>query len=189
MRFVFSKLFYALLMVGFIPLSLSWQRPELRWATIIYDVALLVVAFVDSRLSKWPAGLRVEREFGSRFAVGAETEVRVKVLNNSTRAMTLILKDEYPPQMKLADQREARLRVEPQTTVSLIYRLTPPKRGRFEFGQTAVRYLSRLGLVWNQMRVGEPTGVKVYPNMRRAREAELKALGARSLVASHRKTS
>jgi uncharacterized protein (DUF58 family) len=40
------------------------------------------------------------------------------------------------------------------------------------------------------MRVGEAvTAVKVYPNMRRAREAELKALGARSLVASHRKTS
>src|SRR4030095_16291498 len=31
--------------------------------------------------------------------------------------------------------------------------------------------------------------VKVYPNMRRAREAELKALGARSVVSSHRKTS
>jgi uncharacterized protein (DUF58 family) len=35
----------------------------------------------------------------------------------------------------------------------------------------------------------EPVAVKVYPNLRRAREAELKALGARSLVSSHRKTS
>jgi uncharacterized protein (DUF58 family) len=53
-----------------------------------------------------------------------------------------------------------------------------------------VRFLSRLNLVWCETRVGEAvTAVKVYPNMRRAREAELKALGARSLVASHRKTS
>jgi uncharacterized protein (DUF58 family) len=52
-----------------------------------------------------------------------------------------------------------------------------------------VRYLSRLGLVWNQTRLNQPQTVKVYPNMRRAREAELKALGARSLAASHRKTS
>jgi uncharacterized protein (DUF58 family) len=37
--------------------------------------------------------------------------------------------------------------------------------------------------------VGEPLAVKVYPNMRRAREAELKALGARSLVAAHRRSS
>src|SRR5205085_5578564 len=189
MPFVFTRLFYVLLAAGFVPLSLSWQRPILRWATLAYDGVLLLAAFVDSRLSRWPKSVSVEREFGSRFAVGAETEVRLKVLNNSTRAMTLILKDEYPPQMKLTNPREARLRVEPQASATLIYTLTPPKRGRFEFGQAAVRYLSRLGLVWNQALAGEPTSVKVYPNMRRAREAELKALGARSLVASHRRTS
>jgi uncharacterized protein (DUF58 family) len=44
-------------------------------------------------------------------------------------------------------------------------------------------------LIWCQTKVVEPVTVKVYPNMRRAREAELKALGARSVVSSHRKTS
>ena len=189
MPFVFTRLFYVLVAAGFVLLSLSWQRPGLRWATLAFDGALLAAAFLDSSLSRWPKGVKVERSFGGRFAVGAETEVRLNVLNDSPHPFTLILKDEYPPQMKLADLREARLRVEPQTSASLIYRLTPPRRGRFEFGQTAVRYLSRLGLVWNQRRVGEPQSVKVYPNMRRAREAELKALGARSLVASHRRTS
>src|SRR5207247_4860524 len=56
-------------------------------------------------------------------------------------------------------------------------------------GKIVVRFLSRLSLVWCQTKVGEPVTVKVYPNMRRAREAELKALGTRSLVAAHRKTS
>jgi len=189
MPFVFTKLFYVLLAAGFVPLSLSWQRPALRWATILYDGVLLVVAFLDSRLSRLPAGFALEREFEGRFAVGAETEVRVKILNNSPRAVTLQLKDEYPPEMKLANLREGRLRVEAQTKAMLVYRLTPPKRGRFEFGLTAVRYLSRLGLIWKQTRLGVAMSVKVYPNMRRAREAELKALGARSLVSSHRKTS
>ncbi len=189
MSFVFTKLFYVLLAVGFIPLSLSWQQPVLRWVTVVYDAALLLAALIDSRVSRLPAGVLIEREFGGRFAVGAETEVRLKVSNNSPRAVTLSLKDEYPPEMKLARARAGRLRVLPQTSATLAYELTPPKRGRFEFGQTAVRYLSRLGLVWNNARAGRPTGVKVYPNMRRAREAELKALGARSLVASHRKTS
>jgi uncharacterized protein (DUF58 family) len=46
-----------------------------------------------------------------------------------------------------------------------------------------------MGLVWAQAQLSGPVFVKVYPNMARAREAELKALGARSLVASHRKTS
>src|SRR4029077_17771838 len=85
---------------------------------------------------------------------------------------------------------EAYLRVDGQTSAALVYGLTPPKRGRFEFGQIVVRFLSRLNLVWCEKRFGEAvTAVKVYPNMRRAREAELKALGARSVVSSHRKTS
>ena len=76
MRFVFSKLFYVLLAAGLVPLSLSWQRPALRWAALLYDAALLAAAFLDSRLSRLPAGVTVEREFGGRFSVGAETEVR-----------------------------------------------------------------------------------------------------------------
>jgi uncharacterized protein (DUF58 family) len=189
MSFVFTKLFYVLLALGFVPLSLSWGRPGLRWATLCYDVALVMGAIIDARLSRLPAGLRIEREFGGRFAVGAQTEVRVNVLNQTPRAVTLIVKDEYPPEMRLSGSREGRIRVEAQTSTALHYGLTPPRRGRFEFGRVAVRYLSRLGLVWAQTHGGEPVAVKVYPNMRRAREAELKALGARSLVASHRKTS
>jgi uncharacterized protein (DUF58 family) len=189
MRFVFTKLFYVLLALCFVPLSLSWTRPGLRWATFGYDILLLLAAIIDARVSRLPAGVRIEREFAGRFAVGAETEVHVNVLNHTPRLWTLIVKDEYPPEMKLSGLREARMRVEAQTSAALQYGLTPPRRGRFEFGRVAVRYLSRLGLVWVQTQAGEPVMVKVYPNMRRAREAELKALGARSLVASHRKTS
>ena len=189
MHFVFTKLFYVLLAVGFIPLSLSWGRPGLRWATLFYDIVLLTLALVDARMSRKPAGLQVVREFGGRFAVGAETEVRVVVLNNTPRALTVWVKDEFPPEMQLKGLREARIRVEAQTSAALHYELKPPKRGRFVFGQTAVRYLSRFGLAWCQTHEGEPLAVKVYPNMRRAREAELKALGARSLVAAHRRSS
>jgi uncharacterized protein (DUF58 family) len=189
MRFVFTRLFYVLLAIGFIPLSLSWGRPALRWATLAFDAALLLAALIDARVSRWPAGVKVLREFGGRFAVGAETEVRVRVLNNTPRAVTLLVKDEYPPQMKISGEREGRMQVGAQMSAVLVYGLTPPKRGRFEFGQIAARYLSRFGLVWREARLGEAVAVKVYPNMRRAREAELKALGARSLVTAHRKTS
>lgn len=189
MRFVFTKLFYVLLGVGFIPLSLSWGRPALRWATLLFDIAVITFALIDARMSRWPKGVEVLREFGGRFAVGAETEVRVRVLNNTARGITVWVKDEFPPEMQLKGVREARIRVEALETAALVYELKPPKRGRFVFGQTALRYLSRFGLAWCQRHAGEPFTVKVYPNMRRAREAELKALGARSLVAAHRRSS
>jgi uncharacterized protein (DUF58 family) len=188
MRFVFTKLFYGLLAVGFIPLSLSWNRPMLRWVALTYDLGLIALAIFDAANSKLPAKVRIERHFGGRFAVGAETEVRVEIANHLPGDVSLIVKDEYPSQMILSAAREAPVEVEAQTTAALIYGLTPPRRGRFEFGLIAVRYLSRMRLVWTQTRIGAPVTVKVYPNMRRARETELRALGARSFVAARRKS-
>jgi uncharacterized protein (DUF58 family) len=188
MRFVFSKLFYVLLAVGLIPLSLSWGRPILGWLALAYDLIIIVLAVFDAWNSKLPKGVRIERHFGSRFAVGAETAVRIEVANHAPRDISLFVKDEYPPQMSLFGSREARLEVEAQTGASLIYGLTPPKRGQFSFGTIAVRYLSRWRLAWTQTTAGAPVTVKVYPNMRRAREAELKALGTRSFVAARRKS-
>jgi len=160
----------------------------LRWVALTYDLALIAFAIFDAANSKLPSRVRIDRHFGGRFAVGAETEVRVEIANHLPRDISLIIKDEYPPQMKLSSVREARLDIDAQTSAALVYGLTPPKRGRFEFGLVAVRYLSRWRLVWTQTRVGAPVTVKVYPNMRRAREAELRALGARSFVAARRKS-
>ncbi|HJX91490.1 MAG TPA: DUF58 domain-containing protein [Pyrinomonadaceae bacterium] len=189
MRFVFTRLFYLLIALALVPLSLSWQQPWLRWLAFGYDALLIILAIVDAQISKLPKGVSVSREFSGRFAVGAETEVRIQIQNASNRAIKVIVKDEYPPQMSLNGLREGHVDVEAQSSATLIYGLTPPRRGRFEFGYTALRFRSRLHLVWRETRVTEPTIVKVYPNMRRAREAELKALGARSVVSSHRKTS
>ena len=188
MRFVFTKLFYALMALGLVPLSLSWNRPMLRWLTLTYDLALIGAAIFDAWNSRLPKRVGIERHFGGRFAVGAETEVRIEIANRTARDISLIVKDEYPPQMKLSGAREARVGVEAQTSAALVYELTPPKRGRFEFGSIAVRFLSRWRLVWCQTRIDAPVAVKVYPNMRRAREVELRALGTRSFVAARRKS-
>ncbi|MDT5296591.1 MAG: hypothetical protein QOJ76_3471, partial [Acidobacteriota bacterium] len=189
MRFVFTKLFYALLAAGFVPLSLSWGRPGLRWSALVFDAALVCVAVLDSRTSRLPLELEISREFGGRFHIGAETEVRVHVNNRTPRAFRLKLKDEYPPEMALVSPREVELSLAAQESQTFIYVLKPTRRGRFEFGRVAVRSLSRLGLVWREARAGEAVAVKVYPNIRRAREAELKALGARSLVAAQRRAA
>jgi uncharacterized protein (DUF58 family) len=177
MNFVFSKLFYVLLVLGFLPLSLSWGRPVLRWATFGFDLALLLAAFIDAKTSKLDESILIKREFNKRFAVGGETEVQLNVINRSPKKIELRLKDEYPEQMILSAEREGKLTVDANTSSSLIYGLTPPKRGKFG-----------LGLVWVQTEIDEKASVKVYPNLRRAREAELKALGARSLVAAHRRS-
>jgi len=189
MRFVFSRRFFILIAIGFVPLSLSWNAPELRSAVFAYDILLLLLAVTDYFISrKLPEELTIEREFGRRFAIGDENQIRLRIENPSPKTFRLQIKDEFPPEMKLSETREANFTIEGQQSAEFFYNLTPSRRGRYEFGRTAVRLLSRLGLVWCQDYLNKAEAVKVYPNMRRAREMELKALGARSFLAIQRKS-
>jgi uncharacterized protein (DUF58 family) len=189
MRFVFSRLFFILLAISFVPLSLSWNLPELRLGVLIFDIALVILAAIDYFISrKLPKELTITREFDKRFAIGDSTDVKLIIQNSSTKALDLELKDEFPPEMILGESREASLRVEAQSRAEFSYSLTPPKRGNYEFGETAVRFKSKLRLVRCQAQLAVKQAVKVYPNMRRAKEMELKALGARSFLAIQRRS-
>lgn len=188
MRFVFSRLFFILLAAGFVPLSLSWNAPLLRYAVLMYDILLIALALVDYFVSRaLPEELTVTRRFNKRFAIGDEAQVCLHIENTTPNTFVLQIKDEFPPEMKLAERREAKLTINGQTTANFFYNLTPPRRGRYEFGRTAARFLSKFKLVWCQTYLGKAETVKVYPNMRRAREMELKALGANSYLAVERK--
>lgn len=188
MRFVFSGRFFLLLALGLVPLSMSWSFPVLRTAVLVFDVLLIAAAVVDYLMSrKLPEGFTIRRKFEARFAIGDPSDVKLEIENDTERAFRIKIKDEYPDAMNLGDPREATFTIQPRSNAEFYYSLTPPKRGHYEFGRTAVRYLSRFGLVWCQSELGEPQAVKVYPNMRRAREMELKALGNQSFIAVQRK--
>ncbi len=188
MGFVFSGKFYVLLAFGVVPLSLSWTLPALGYVVLAYDALLIVAAIADYFASRRLLdGFGLAREFSGRFAIGERTRVRILIDNPTAHTFKLRLKDEYPSEMLLEDSREASFTIGGQGTAEFYYHLTPPNRGRYGFGRTVIRYLSRFGLVWCQTQLGEPQAVKVYPNMRRAREMELKALGAKSFLAIQRR--
>lgn len=189
MQFVFSRRFYILLALGFVPLSLAWNFPVLKYVVLAFDILLIIAAIVDYFISrKLPEEFKITREFARRFAIGDENIVNLRVENITDRDFYIELKDEYPPEMDLNEKREADFFAEAQTFSDFYYGVTPPKRGKYEFGKTAVRFYSKLGLVWCQTELCEAESVKVYPNMRRAREMELKALGATNFLAVQRKS-
>jgi uncharacterized protein (DUF58 family) len=189
MKFAFSRLFFILLAIGFIPLSLSWNFPILRQIVLFYDILLIILALVDWFISrKLPEDLTISREFDKRFAIGDDSSIKLHVENLSPKTFHLQIKDEFPPEMKLEEERESEFTIEGQSTADFYYRLTPPKRGNYKFGKTAVRFKSKFGLVWCQTELNKEESVKVYPNIRRAREMELKALGAKSYLAAQRKS-
>lgn len=188
MRFVFTGRFYLLLAIGLLPLSVSWNLPVLRAVVVAFDLLLVIAAIVDYFISRRLSdGFNITREFDKRFAIGDASKVRLLIENATPRSFTLRIKDEYPAEMKLNEPRESSFTVAPRSTAEFYYHVTPPKRGNYRFGRVAIRFLSRLGLVWCQAEMVEPQSVKVYPNMRRAREIELKALGAQSFLAVQRR--
>ncbi len=189
MKFVFSRRFYILFALGFIPLSLSWGAPWLRYLTLAYDLILIGFAFTDYFISrKFPENFTIKRRFARRLAIGEESDVDLLIENGSENDFYIKIKDEYPPEMVLTEKRQAEFNIEAETTANFLYSLTPPRRGKYTFGKTAIRYYSKLSLVWCQTDLGEEQEVKVYPNMRRAREMELKALGANAYLAVQRKS-
>lgn len=188
MRFVFSRRFYLIFAAGLVPLSISWNFPVLRNIVLVFDAIVIIAAILDYFVSRrLPEGFSIRRKFDRRFALGDPTEIELEIENNTALSFLMRVKDEYPAEMKLVETREAEVRVAARSTASFFYRATPPKRGKYNFGKTAIRFRSRLGLVWCQAEIGNSGTVKVYPNMRRAREMELKALGAQSFIAVQRK--
>jgi len=153
------------------------------------DVLLVAIAVIDHFISrKLPDGLTITRRIDGRLAIGEISTVNLDIINASPRMMFLQIKDEVPNNIEILDPRETELALVAQQTAEFSYRVRPNKRGKYEFGRIAVRHLSRLGLVWCQSDTFVAETAKAYPNMRRARELELKALGARSFLAIQRRS-
>lgn len=186
--FVFSNRFYFLLTLGFIPLSLSWGFPFLKITVLAYDTLLLLLALIDYFISKKNSvKIKIERLLEGRFTIGDQNHVKLRIENLLSKTLIVRVKDEYPPEMILKGKRDVILKIESESYAEFKYNLIPPKRGHYQFGKTAARFLSNYGLVWCQTYFNRTDTVKVYPSMRRAREMEIKALGNTSFLATKRR--
>ncbi len=181
MRFVFSSRFFILLSGGFALLSVGWSSKGALYLTLVYDVFLIALAVTDYFVSEGPAEFSIEREMEDRFSMGAINHVKIRAANKAARPITLIVKDEYPPEMELITPREARLTIPANRNRKWGYDLMPTARGDYSFGNTPLRFLSKMGLVWKQINCLTACTVKVYPDIMAAKENELYAHRNRAL--------
>jgi uncharacterized protein (DUF58 family) len=172
---VFTTRFFLLLAAGLALLSVGWISRGALYVTLVYDFALMVMSAVDYLVSEKPAAFRVERQMEERFAMGAENEVTIRITNRSRRRVSFIIKDEYPPNMELITPREAQLTIPAGRARAWRYSLLPTARGKYNFGNTVLRFRSRFGLVWRQVIYPTASDVKVYPDIREARKHEIYA--------------
>jgi uncharacterized protein (DUF58 family) len=184
---VFTRRFFILLSLGVLPLLLAWSWPGVRWALLVYDAALLGVAYVDYRRAGDLRQLEVARRLMYRFMIGAENEVQVAVTDLARRGMTLTIKDEYPPELELRGERL--LKVAPRRSEAVAsYKLFAAARGDYGFGDIVLRWAGPWGLIIKQGRVAASESVKVYPNLNEAKKSELFAHRNRQLQAGLRRT-
>jgi uncharacterized protein (DUF58 family) len=162
-----------LLGVGFALLSLGWINRDALYLAALFDLVVIAFAAADYMISEDRESFRVERQVEERFSMGASNEVTVRVTNLARRKVTLIIKDEYPPGMQLLAPREARLTLPAGRSRTWSYALLPTARGSYQFGETPVRFRTRLGLLWRQLNYPTARSVKVYPDINEAKKHEL----------------
>lgn len=188
MNFVFTRRLIILIAAGIVPLTVSWLIPGLSYLIFAFDALIVAAAVIDHfRSRKDFENISLDRHFAKRFAIGDKNDVFLDISNHLGREITLHIKDEYPPELTLLDPREASFTIPAGGDASFAYGLKPNRRGQYHFGKTAIRMVSKWGLVWCQAELGDERSIRVYPNIRRAREAELRALGSRSFLAIQRR--
>lgn len=155
-------------------------------AALAYDAVLLVGAALEARgLAKHAPA--VERHMATRLVLGIENTIKLRLHNPSDRTLRVVVRDDLPAGW-IAEPDELSVVLPPYARREVAYKVVPPKRGRFEFGDLHLRVegRARLGAAIVRVKSGEPA--RVYPNVlgpRRyemaARLGDLKSIGFRSI--------
>ena len=160
------------LLIGAVPIALSGVSPNLLFVGGVYMVVLFGVSAVDYRTNPLFKGIEVHREMNSKFSLGVENLVTLKVINRSRYPLKVRLKDDFPDEF-LFDGIVHGCSVSPMDETDIAYRLMPLRRGIYQFVDIHLRCQGILGLVVRQRRVPAATEIKVYPNLQAIRQYEL----------------
>jgi uncharacterized protein (DUF58 family) len=193
---LFTRRFFILFGLGVVPLLVLWSwsgsLSKAIWILIVYDLALLTLAYIDYRRAEAVSQFDVTRHLPRRFMIGEENEVRIQITHRAPRQFTLSIKDEFPPELELRGDRI--LIATPnrhgmrEATATVDYKLYAASRGDYGFGDIVLRWHAPWDLVIKQVRMSAAERVKVYPNINEARRHELSAQRNRQLYAGLRKT-
>jgi len=133
-------------------------------AGVGWCVLLLGLLVLDNRLSMRAQAVHVERILERKLSLGVVNRIALSIENRSRWRVDLTIRDE-PPAGFVAPDLDVRVRMQPHEHLSAAYEATPPKRGRFSFGDLSVRGRSFLGLSLWQGRIPAGQEVDVYPDI------------------------
>ena len=160
------------LSLGAIPIMLSGLSPNLLFVSGGYLVLLGIVCAIDYLTNPLFTNIDARREMNSKFSLGVENVVTLTLVNRSRYPLRLRLKDDFPSEFQF-HRAIHDVRLPPLAEETLVYRLTPLRRGIYRFEDIHLRCCGILGLVIRQRHIEALTDVKVYPNLQAVRQYEL----------------
>jgi len=144
-----SLRFLKLLALGLVPALLSAGSPAFYYLTVLYGVGLGLLFFADYFLGLNPRNVTVTRTLLGRFSLGEANRVQLRVRNFSRTRVWVTLTDDFPVSFAVKDDRLSG-EIPPFGEKVFEYRVTPPQRGVYEFGNVHVRLESGLRLATRQ---------------------------------------
>ena len=154
------------------PIMLSGIAPNLLFIGGGYVVLLCIVCAIDYLTNPLFTKIDARREMNSKFSLGAENVVTLQIVNRSRHHLKLRLKDDFPSEFQF-HQATHEIQLPPLTEDTVVYRLTPLRRGIYRFEDIHLRCRGILGLIIRQRHIAAGAEVKVYPNLQAVRQYEL----------------
>lgn len=166
-----TKRFWIALAVGILIAAASGAAGYM-WLGFAYDILLVAVAYVTTRLAPSLDGLTFRRKMTPVLSVRVPNSVKIRILNEGSETISGRLRDE-PPEKFHASRKEFRIHLRPGVESELQYDVTPYERGTDSFQGTFLRLDCPLGLVEREIRLSTEESVRIYPNVLALREFDL----------------
>jgi len=163
-----TKRFWWLVALG-IPIAALSAAAGSPIIGLVYDILLVLTAYVTTRLAPDASALRLTRRFDPVLSVRAANKIQLVLENDGLEPIEAVLRDE-PPSQFVASNKEFKVRVRPDEPLELSYTVTPVERGSDRFQGTYVRIACPLGLATKQAVLPTQEEVRVYPNVLALRE-------------------
>jgi uncharacterized protein (DUF58 family) len=163
--------FWALVALG-IPIAavaVTLGSPALA---IAYDLALILVAYLTSRMAPDADNIRISRQFDPVLSARAWNQILLRIENDGAEDLTGRIRDEPPAGFDAGD-RQFELHLKPGQQKDFFYPVRPRERGADEFRGTALRLHCPLGLIDRQVWLPTEQPVRVYPNVLALKQFDL----------------
>lgn len=154
------------------------------------DILLLIAVIVEYRITPRTSTIAATRNAEDRLSIGRENKVTIEISYSGQSALKCEVKDDAPSAIAIFRGNlipSFSCQLIPAQITQLTYILQPKKRGSYKFGKLNVRYLSRLGLTWREIKFDLDKEVKVFSDLKALHELSVKLSHSSELGELHQK--